>query len=86
MKNNYENLRPADLIAKVAKVSLREAIRVLAALDLVAEHLEEHPETLLRDNSLVYPDEGHAKACDEAFGDLHEGPRGQDILWIRSMR
>lgn len=67
-------LRPADLIAKAARVTLRDTLRVLAALDAVAYLYDVEPSVVVED--LCYdanrPAPENVAACEQEFFALRD--------------
>jgi len=66
------NLRVADLIAKAARVTLKDTLRVLAALDAVAYLYDTGPTDIVEDLNYdaTRPAPPNVAACEQGFFDL----------------
>lgn len=72
-RHHLQGLRVPDLVAKVAKVTLKDTVRVLMALDTVTEFLEDETDNLLALRmSIKKPDAGAAMKCNAAYDELRE--------------
>lgn len=67
-----DDLRPADLIAKVAGVNLKSVVKVLAALDVVSYWLDKNPIHLLEHNETTHPTEGQSNACSREYSSMQD--------------
>lgn len=65
----HKHLRIADVIAKTAHVTLKDTLRVIAALDAVAYMYEQSPDDLLEDMNYDArrPSPQNVAACEQAF-------------------
>lgn len=87
---NNHNLRPHDLIAKTARVTIKDTVRVLQSLKLVSEHLDCSFDDLidLRANP-TKPTESESSACDCEFRAMRrtlvKSGRGQVLDELRAM-
>ena len=65
-------LRIADLVAKTARVSLKDTLRVMAILDAVSFHMDADPVELM--DACTYdatrPTTDNIAACERAFFDM----------------
>ncbi len=72
-REHLRGVRVPDLIAKVAKVTLKDTVRVLMALDTVTEFLDEQTDDLLSmAMSISKPNGGEASQCNAAYAELRE--------------
>ena len=71
-QNEINGLRPADLIAKVAGVNIKNVVKVLASLDLVSYWLDKNPKSLLKHNEITHPTERQADACIDEYKFMQE--------------
>lgn len=86
------NLRAADLIAKTAKVTLKDTLRVLIAADLAAFLLDTDFEDMLDkisdDMSAARPQPENIAACEQAYFQLQERLRQEPDMrrWAEEIR
>lgn len=70
----YPNLRTADLIAKTARVTLKDTMRVILALQAVGELTKQETDVVI--GSIQYdpsrPAPENVAACERAFYDMTE--------------
>ncbi len=68
------NLRVADLIAKTARVTLKDTLRVLAAFDAVSYLYDVGPTDLIEDMAYdaARPSPEHVAACEQQFFALRD--------------
>jgi len=71
-QNEINGLRPADLIAKVAGVNIKNVVKVLASLDLVSYWLDKNPKSLLKHNEITHPTAAQADACADEYMFMQE--------------
>ena len=73
VKSNFDQLRINDLIAKVAHVRIKDTMRVLIALQAVAEEYDFTIDELLHQTrSTGRPTALQAKECDRAYLWMYE--------------
>lgn len=76
VKCGFDQLRVNDLIAKVAHVRIKDTVRVLIALQAVAEEYDLSFEELLEQpKSSDRPTPLQAKECDRAYWWMYENER-----------
>jgi hypothetical protein len=82
VKNGFEQLRINDLIAKVAHVRIKDAMRVMIALQAVAEEYDFAIDELLqKPRSTDRPTQVQAKECDRAYWWMYENNRLNRYLY-----
>jgi hypothetical protein len=82
MRNAFDQLRINDLIAKVAHVRAKDTIRVLLALQAVAEEYDLSLEELVQQpHSVERPTPLQAKECDRAYWWMYENKRLNRYLY-----
>lgn len=70
---HLKGLRINDLVAKTARVTLKDTVRVLLALDTVAEFLGTSTDDLLGLRfSVEKPDAEQAEKCNQAFREMED--------------
>ena len=84
----HESLRVVDLVAKVARVTLKDTARVLMAFDAVVDFLEVPVDDLLAtDFAVDKPSQENSEACNTAFAEFQEWlRRNGDDQWFQSLR
>lgn len=82
------DLRVNDLVAKIARVTLKDTTRVLMALDAVVDFLEEDADDLLGEDFAVdRPSPENADACGNAFEDFQVWlENNDDSRWLEYLR
>lgn len=88
------HLRMGDVIAKTARVSLKDALRVIASLDAIALHFGIEPAELLEkmqyEHSKATPEQ--VAACEQAYYALRTeatarpGPIGRKLKLVSKLR
>lgn len=72
-KEHLTGLRLNDLVAKVAKVTLKDTTRVLLALDTVIDFMECPTDQLLEQRFAIdKPTPAEAEMCSSAYNELKE--------------
>ena len=66
------HLRVADLIAKTARVTLKDTLRVIAALDAVSYFMDKGPTDIVdeMDYSAERPEPSNVAACEQQFFEM----------------
>lgn len=85
---DYPKLRVNDLVAKVAKVTLKDTTRVLLALDCVIDFLDVPAEDVLSaEFEVIKPSPENAEGCAMAFEDFKAWLKGcEDENWLDELR
>lgn len=78
----YETLRIADLVAKTAKVNMKDTLRVLIAIELIKEYTGKTFETVF-DNVMEQMDglpatANQQQACNDAYREMMEHAQEED--------
>jgi hypothetical protein len=82
VKTDFDQLRINDLIAKVAHVRIKDTVRVLLALQAVAEEYDFlFDELLEQPKSSDRPTPLQAKECDRAYRWMYENKRLNRYLY-----
>ena len=82
VQNGFDQLRVNDLIAKVAHVRIKDAMRVMIALQAVAEEYDFSINELLdQPRSMDRPSTLQAKECDRAYWWMYENKRLNRYLY-----
>ena len=86
--NGRAALRINDLVAKIARVTLKDTTRVLMALDAVVDFLDEPADDLLATEFEVgRPSPENADACGNAFEDFQVWlENNDDTRWLEYLR
>lgn len=80
--NDFDQLRINDLIAKVAHVRIKDTVRVLLALQAVAEEYDFDMEGLLRQPRVMdRPTASQAQECERAYWWMYENRRLNRYLY-----
>ena len=80
--NDFEQLRMNDLIAKVAHVRIKDTMRVLLAVQAVAEEYDLEIEELLRQPRVIdRPTALQAQGCERAYWWMYENKRLNRYLY-----
>lgn len=81
-------LRLNDLVAKVAKVTLKDTTRVLLALDTIADFMDCESDFLLDQQFVVdKPTPAQAEMCNTAHNELREYLAGEgDPNWLEEIK
>lgn len=85
---NRPHLRVNDLVAKIARVTLKDTTRVLMALDAVVDYLETPADDLLATEfSVERPTLDEADACGNAFEEFRVYLEAcSDHEWLHYLR
>lgn len=82
VKNGFDQLRVNDLIAKVAHVRIKNAMRVMIAIQAVAEEYDFPINELLEQSrSTDRPTALQARVCDRAYSWMYENKRLNRYLY-----
>lgn len=87
-KPHLSGLRLNDLIAKIARVTLKDTTRVLLALDTVVDFLDCPTDSILETEFVVErPTAAEAETCAQAYSEVEKYlAEAGDADWLKKIR